>query len=317
MRATPRAELCAQHAAKLTDYLAVKPHSVAQAAIGSALEQALWDIQGKRLGCNVATLMAKELREQIPLYANINRSIVDRSDVGFTRAGGKAVAAGFRRIKIAPFDGLTPENSCTALGRQLIEQGLARVAALHSVVAAETELYVDCHWRLDPDSAQGVIVALSQLGVSWFECPLPETPENIPALKKLRHTANNYGMRLAGLEELTDPSDVIPWLVAGVYDVVMPDVKYAGGISAVIRIAEMSAGYGVGCAPHNPGGPVSHAASLIACAVSENIEQLEHQFDETPAFWQMIENRFPRPENGLSQRPGAAGLGISLRPHIA
>lgn len=283
-----------------------------RAAIRSALEQAMWDIRGKRHGCFAAALAANPHRRRIPLYANINRSIRDRSGAGFERAGKKAVAAGFDRIKIAPFDGLTPENCRSPLGLKLMEDGLARVAATRSGIGG-AELYVDCHWRLDPYTASAIMKELAGLGVSWFECPLPEIPDHIPALKTLRGEAHGLGMRLAGLEELTGPAQFIPWLAAGAYDVVMPDVKYARGISGVTEVAALAAAHGAGCAPHNPSGPICHAASMVACAISGTIEQLEHQFDETPAFWQLIDEDFPRPRNGATLMPTQAGLGASLR----
>ncbi|WP_413724309.1 mandelate racemase/muconate lactonizing enzyme family protein [Sodalis sp. RH16] len=297
----------------LKKYLSADAGTLPQAAIHSALDQAMWDIRGKRRGCPSWALAGAAHRGRIPLYANVNRSITDRSDTGFRLAGQKAAAAGFNRIKIAPFDGLTPENGSSPLGKALLDQGLARVAAARSGIGAAADLYVDCHWRFDERSAAAVMKELSALGVSWFECPLPETPENIPALKRLRGQANVLGMRLAGLEELTGPALFMPWLAAGAYDVVMPDVKYARGISGVLEVAALAASYGIGCAPHNPSGPICHAASLAACAAGQTIELLEHQFDETPAFWRMIADDFPRPSNGESLLPSAWGLGTALR----
>lgn len=282
------------------------------AAIWSALEQAMWDIRGQRAGCYAAALTASPRRDRIPLYANINRSIRDRSDAGFRAAGKKAVAAGFNRIKIAPFDGLTPENARLPQGQLYREAGLARIAATRAGIGPAAELYVDCHWRFCPQTASAMLKELAPLGVSWFECPLPETLDNIPLLKRLRGEANNHGMRLAGLEELTSPAQFMPWLAAGVYDVVMPDVKYARGIAGVVEVAAMSAKYGNACAPHNPSGPLCHAASLVACAMDDTIEQLEHQFDETAAFWRLMAADFPRPVDGASALPQAAGLGTAL-----
>ncbi len=296
----------------LAGFLARHTAGVPQSAIASALEQAMWDIRGKRGGCAAAALADKHYRRQVPLYANINRSIIDRSATGFRLAGQKAVAAGFTRIKIAPFDGVTPENAPTPAGRLLIEAGLARVAATRAAIGPATELYVDCHWRFDPRTAAAVMKEVAALGVVWFECPLPETAANVPALKRLRASANALGMRLAGLEELTGPADFIPWLAAGAYDVVMPDVKYARGIAGVLAVADLAASYGVGCAPHNPSGPIAHAASLTACAIGGAIEQLEHQFDETPLFWHMIDAHFPRPAHGASLLPSLPGLGTPL-----
>jgi len=310
--ALAREELLGQDWTALKKYLSRETATIPQAAILSALDQAMWDIRGKRSGCASSALAGATRRGRIPLYANINRSITDRSDSGFMLAGQKAVAAGFNRIKIAPFDGLTPENRRSTLGVKLLDQGLARVAATRAGIGA-ADLYIDCHWRFDAQSAPAVMQELSALGVSWFECPLPETLDNIPALKRLRGQANGLGMRLAGLEELISPALFIPWFAAGAYDVVMPDVKYARGISGVLDVAAQAAACGIGCAPHNPSGPISHAASLVACAVSETIDQLEHQFDETPAFWQMIDDDFPRPHNGESRLPSAWGLGTPLR----
>lgn len=64
------------------------------------------------------------------------------------------------------------------------------------------------------------------------------------------------GYTLTRLDELTHPDAFRPWPEAGCDDVVMPDVKYAGGISGVLRVAELAAQYATACAPHNPMGPV-------------------------------------------------------------
>ncbi|NDL61701.1 enolase C-terminal domain-like protein [Acerihabitans arboris] len=311
--AAARQRLLGQPWAALDGYLEGETPALPQAAIASALEQAMWDIRGKSNGNYSAALAVAGYRRRIPLYANINRSITDRDEAGFRRAGQKAVAAGFGRIKIAPFDGLTPGKIHTPTGRKLLDDGLARVAATRAGIGADTELYVDCHWRFDRLGASSVLKELAALGVGWFECPLMETLENIPALKQLRGEANTLGMRLAGLEELTHPAGFLPWLGAGAYDVVMPDVKYARGIAGVAAVARLAASFATGCAPHNPSGPIAHAASLVACAISDSIEQLEHQFDETPAFWRLINDNFPRPVDGASLTPALPGLGAELR----
>jgi len=298
---------------QLAPYLAQETQGVPQAAVLSALEQAQWDLNGHYADCYAAGLGGQAYQRRIPLYANINRGIVERDAAGFGLAGQRAVMAGFNRIKIAPFDGLTPENSHSPSGRKLLDLALTRVAATRQSIGADAELFVDCHWRFDPRGAAAVLPALAALGVSWFECPLPETLDNIAHLKRLRALANALGMRLAGLEELTHPRAFLPWLRAGVYDVVMPDVKYARGIGGVREVARLAAAYGTDCAPHNPSGPISHAASLVACALGDRPALLEHQFDETPIFWQLIGETFPHPADGASLTPTLPGLGAAPR----
>jgi hypothetical protein len=41
---------------------------------------------------------------------------------------------------------------------------------------------------------------------------------------------------------------------------------------------------------------------------------LEHQYDETPAFFDIATGDLPSPINGASRLPGTAGLGVGLDP---
>lgn len=284
-----------------------------QASVASALEQAAWDVRARQAGRSAALWRGTPVRERVALYANMNRRTVDRSLAGFFRSTQQTVAAGYTTLKIAPFDDVTPENATTPEGRILIEAGLARVAAVREAAGAGVKLYVDCHWRFSPQMASMVLRELAALGVVWFECPLPETSANMGQLRQLRTEANSLGVRLAGLEELTHPEAFRPWLEAGCYDVVMPDVKYAGGIGGVLRVAELAAQHATACAPHNPTGPICHAASLVACAIGANMEMLEHQFDETPAFWSITDGDLPHPHDGTSRLPRGDGLGVTLQ----
>ena len=61
----------------------------------SAFEQALWDILGKSLNVPVHALLGGACRDEIRLYANINRATTDRSPEGFAKkcrcCGGRGV----------------------------------------------------------------------------------------------------------------------------------------------------------------------------------------------------------------------------------
>jgi galactonate dehydratase len=286
--------------------------TLTDAAIASALEQATWDIEARRAGVPTWAALDGNASRGIPLYANINRRTVDRSATGFSRSASEAVAAGFRALKIAPFDDVTPRNVGTPEGRELLRRGLSRAAAVREAIGPDCELYVDCHWRFTPATAIDAIDALAELGVTWFECPLSEHVDVIPAIAQLRSHANAHGMRLAGLEELPSHEAFEAWLDSGAYDVVMPDVKYCGGIAELIAIGHDAARRSIACAPYNPAGPVSHAASLAACSALDEPLLLEHQWDETPWFFSIGGAALPRPAGGVSALPAAAGLGVAL-----
>lgn len=283
-----------------------------RAAAWSALDQAIWDIAAQRAGKPLHALLGPLRRDCVPLYANINRRTTDRSPAGIAASGRDAVAAGYSAFKIAPFDGLTPLSAGSQDGRRLITTGIARVAALRQAIGPESELMVDCHWRFDAASAIVALRELDPFHLYWLECPLPETAENLPALKQLRSAANAIGTRLAGAEQMSTLSAFEPFLESGAYDVMMPDVKYAGGLREMLRIATAFARAGVDFSPHNPTGPICHAASLHVSAVAESFTRLELQFDESPAFRNIVVGDLPQPQTGVSQLPSAKGLGVRL-----
>ena len=247
------------------------PNDRVGAAAFSAIEQATWDLKARQAGRPLAALLGGAKRERVALYANINRGTTDRTPEGFAKRAREAVALGFEAIKIAPFDRM--------------DEGYARIAATAQAIAGRAELQVDCHWRFDVKKADEALAECARLGVTWFECPIPETPENYPAIKRLRGQANAAGMRLAGAETFIGTEGFRPLLEQGLYDVVMPDVKYAGGLAECLRIAELAARHGCAVSLHNPSGPVCHAHSVHLSAVLESGERLEYQHGETPKFF--------------------------------
>ena len=247
------------------------PADLAKAAAYSAVEQALWDLKARTAGRPLAELLGGAKRARVPLYANINRGTTDRSPAGFAARAAEAVALGFDAIKIAPFDNR--------------KEAYARIAATADAIAGRAELRIDCHWRFDEAAALEALAECARLGVTWFECPLPETPENFAAIKRLRAKANAAGMRLAGAEQFIGAAGFRPLLEQGLYDVVMPDIKYAGGLAECLRIAELAARHGCAVSLHNPSGPVCHAHSVHLSAVLEGSERLEYQHGETPRFF--------------------------------
>lgn len=290
-----------------------KPGSLAEAAAVSALDQAMGDLAAQRTGESLAAWLGGARRTTIPLYANINRRTVDRSPAGFAASARLALAAGFDAVKLAPFDEVAPPPRATAPD---MAPGLARIAAVREAVGPGCAVMVDCHWRFTPAEADALADAVAERGVSWLECPVPETAETLPALPRLRARANARGMRLTGLELAVGLDGFRPWLDAGAYDAMMPDAKYVGGLAEMLRVAEALAARGVAFSPHNPTGPICHLASLQLCAAAPTLDRLEVQFDETPAFAALVGGAIPAQPGGASVLPAGSGLGARLDPSV-
>jgi galactonate dehydratase len=287
--------------------LAAPPDDLPGAAVSSAAEQALWDILAREARRSLADELGRR-RERVPVYANINRRTRDRSPAGFAASARDALAAGHRALKLAPFDEVGREaESFDPAG-----PGLARIEAVRAAAPPDVPVMVDCHWRFADAMTERLVDACVERGVAWLECPVPETPDAIPLLKRLRARANAGGMLLAGLEELVGAERFRPYLEAGAYDVVMPDVKYVGGLSELLRTAELAERYGAAASPHNPSGPIAHAASLAAAAAAPALHSLELQFDESPLFGSLAVPGPPGVEAG--EMSPLAGSGLGLRP---
>ena len=171
---------------------------------------------------------------------------------------------------------------------------------------------VDCHWRLDDATAAAILPELARNDVSWFECPIPESPTAVPALRTLRTAANARGMQLAGCEQMVGVEGFEPYLAGGAYDVIMPDAKYAGGLEEMLRIARLAARHGASVSPHNPSRPICHLATLHVAAVADALLHVETQFDETPLFQTIVEGGVALPRDGACALPAGPGLGARL-----
>jgi galactonate dehydratase len=284
---------------------------LARTAVACALDQALWDIEGQRAGKSVAALLTAEPLSEIPVYANINRRTTDRTPEGFAASARLARAAGFGAVKIAPFDALTPATPA-AEARRLLAHGLARIAAVRQAIGGDARLLIDCHWRLGPETADQLLAEAEALGLYWIECPIPEVASEFSAIRQFRARANERGILTAGCELMTGLAGFAPFLEAGLYDVIMPDVKYAGGHGAFMEIAAAAERSGVACSPHNPSGPICHGHSVQVSAAVPGFLILEMQFDETPRFNEIVAGDLPLPTAGRIQVPDRPGLGLGL-----
>ena len=290
---------------------AAEPETLVDAAIVSAIDLALWDLHAQASGSRLVDALGGASRSEVPVYANVNRRTENRSPAGFARSASDALDAGYRGLKIAPFDEVSPAVCARGDAVESMRPGLARVAAVREVAGPNVRLMVDCHWRFDEACAARMIAAVAEHRVHWIECPVPENEENLDVLVRLRHQANARGILLAGMENAIGSERFRPFCEVGAYDVMMPDVKYVGGVREMLRCSELFARHGVAMSPHNPSGPVAHAASLHLSAAMSDFDMLELQFDESPLFDRLVD-RLPRPQGGMSALPNAPGLGVHI-----
>jgi galactonate dehydratase len=273
----------------------------------SACEQALWDLSGQAAGLPIYRLLGGPTRTAIPLYANINRATKERTPEAFARNATTAVAEGFTAIKCAPFDGMDRSRVRDQDQRARVRLGIECVEAIRNAIGSSIELFVDCHSFFDLPTSMEVAGALRELGVTWFEEPLPTS--DLEGLNRLRSLVPD--LELIGGETLFGIEGFWPYLANATWDLIMPDVKHCGGISALHAIANCAHARGVAVAPHNPSGPVAMAASAQAAAALPYVRFLEYAWGEVPWRAELV-SPAECIKDGHYHLPSGPGLGISL-----
>jgi galactonate dehydratase len=309
------AQLIGKSVAEIVPLLRVFPHSpggLIASSVVSAIEQAVTDLRARQAGVPVHELLGKAARKAVPVYANINRGARDRSPAGIARAARDAVAAGFTAVKIAPFDGVYWGDPDREAFRSRTQLGIERVYAIREAVGPDVKVMVDCHWRFDEPATLQLMRDLKDAQLYWLECPLSENPDRFAALKRVRAQTNALGMQLAGAERQISAAGFAPYVEGGLLDVVMPDIKYAGGYAEMLNIATLCARHGTGFSPHNPTGPVCNLASMHLCAVAPAFLILEHQLAESPLYFDVVGGFRPRLVNGCFEIPDTPGIGVEL-----
>lgn len=277
----------------------------AAVALGG-IEQCLWDLQGQLLGVPVYALFGGALRRRVLLYANINRSTVDRTPAGFARMAERAVQAGFHAVKLAPFDGMPGAEAGQAELERHTELGIACAEAVRRVIGPARELLVDVHGRMDLERGLRLVERLEPLRLYWLE-------EVTRSLEDLAVINQKAPMPIAGGESVFGVEGFYAYIKAGAADILMPDIKYCGGMLELKKIAAMAEGAGLLVSPHGPASPVGTIAAAHVCATLPNFQILEYSFGEVAWRAELVDPPEPveKGELVLGERPG---LGFRLNP---
>jgi galactonate dehydratase len=286
----------------------IADHGVSAAVALSGLEQCLWDIQGKVFGVPVYELLGGKLRDSVRNYANINRSTEDRTPAGFAAMAEKAVAAGFDAVKLAPFDGMPARLTDSVKLEEFTKLGLDCAAAVREVIGPERDLLIDVHSHYDLEHGRDLARRFEPLNLFWLEEATPAQP--IEWLATINREAK---MPTAGGETIYGVRGFYPYIAAGAVDIVMPDVKYCGGVLELKKIAALAEGAGLLVAPHGPASPVGNVVASHVCATLPNFHILEFSYGEVPWRAEVIDPPESVLKGGYLALTGRPGYGIELK----
>lgn len=235
----------------------------------SGLDQALWDIKGKRANMPVYQLLGGKCRFAVPCYTHASGSTPEEAADNVT----KFMEEGYRYVRIQQGGyggtGLTqePDFKKAGFGResdQYMDQGkyIRSVPKLFETVrkqcGEEVELLHDIHERLDPIDAIRVVKSTEPYHPFFIEDPF--SPEQMEWFKELRNATTvplSMGELFNNINEFKEP------MVNRLFDYIRIHISQIGGITPAMKVARLGEFYGIRTAWHGPGdvSPVGHAAN--------------------------------------------------------
>lgn len=263
----------------------------------SGIDIALWDILGKATGQPVGRLLGGRYRNRVRPYA----SVLMQTPAVLAEYLLQLKERGFRAFKIGwgPF------------GRQSHTLDEAIVRTARDAIGTDNLLMVDAggsdaYWNNGYKWALRTAQMLADYDVAWFEEPLQ--PDALQDYILLRQKAL---VPIAGGEVLTRRQSFQPWLQAGAFDIVQPDVTKVGGISEERRIAWMAQENGIRFIPHGWNTAVGLAADLQLASAFADTDLIEY-LTGSPYVDEIVADDWKLDEDGMLPIPDKPGLGLTL-----
>jgi mannonate dehydratase len=295
----------------------------------SGLDQALWDIKGKRANMPVYQLLGGKCRFAVDCYGHASGPTPEE----VADSVQKFMAAGFRHVRIQQggtslmnfqhggyggagnTDG-QPDYSKAGFGMPtdtfMDDQAYLRsVPKMFDIVrkrcGEEIEILHDIHERCQPIDVINLCRKLEQYRPLFIEDPL--SPENTHWWKQLRKSTS---VPFAIGELFNNINEFIQPMVNHYFDYIRIHVSQIGGITPAMKIARLGEWFNIKTAWHGPGdvSPVGHAANAHIDLALWNfgIQEAVSFSDKTLAIFPGS----PTMKNGYMYVNEAPGLGVDL-----
>lgn len=180
----------------------------------SAVDLALWDLNGKLKGQPVYKLLGGPTQDRIKAYATGN-------DTDWQ------LELGFEAVKLACPYGPTD-------GVRGLDDNEALVARTRELVGDQVEIMLDCYMAFDVEYTIRLAQRLKPYRLKWIEEYL--IPEDIDGHRAVREAVN--WVSLASGEHMYSHFPYMRIIKDGSLDILQPDINWVGGLTPTRKIAQ-------------------------------------------------------------------------------
>jgi mannonate dehydratase len=285
----------------------------------SGLDEALWDIKGKRANMPVYQLLGGKSRFAVECYEHASGNTPE----AVAESVQKYMAEGFRHVRIQQggYGGTgalaaKPDFKSAGFGYEnddyMNERAyLKSVPKMFNIVrktcGEDVELLHDVHERVQPMDVINMIKAVEEYHPYFIEDPF--SPENMEWFKQLRMSTTvpiAMGELFNNINEFKMPM-VNQW-----FDFIRVHVSQVGGITPAMKIARLGEWFNIRTAFHGPGdvSPVGHSAHAhIDLAIwNFGIQEAVHFSDKLKTIF----TGCPTMNNGYMSVNEVPGIGVDV-----
>jgi len=270
----------------------------------SAIDIALWDIQGKQANRSVSELLGGRKQDRVLAYATVGLTLFEKSLRAVLDQGYKAV-----KLCIDNFGHRDDRRSDKEW--DLCEASLLRFA--RKIAGEDVRLMLDVYssdpqWSGDFDWALKTSKVLEELDFLWFEEPL--APKDIAGFTQLTQSTN---VAIAGGEDFILLRDFENLSNQRAVDILQPDCTRIGGLTQMQSIRTVASKNDLHVIPHGYNTAVGLAADLqFQATVADEKYCMVEVWPHKTITELLKHNPFALDAEGKITVPTGAGLGVEL-----
>ena len=285
---------------KIRKALLFPEDSVINSAL-SGIDVACWDILGKKYGLPLYRLFGGKAFQKLRVYAN-GWYRGERSPEFFGKRAKEIVDIGYTALKFDPFG-----NNYMRIDSKEEQLSVNIIKAVREAVGIDVDILIECHDRFCVSTAVKLGKKVEDYTPMWIEAPVLSS--DIPATNIV---ARKLFIPVAVGEMFTTSRQFTELLQKKLIDIVQPEYLVLGGITPLLEVFHIAAGFGANVAPHSAQSPLSTAVN-VHVGISQSNTLILECFDEfQDEGLKKVLSGAPKVKDGYIEPTETPGHGVTL-----